>query len=62
MSRAEALAAVRRLTLGLEPDLAGTHRLLERIASHPDAEILRDALLDLGARSILDIQENKSAA
>jgi len=50
MTRAEALAQLGRLAVGLAPDL----RLLERIAGHEDAEALRDALVEVGATALLD--------
>ncbi len=59
MTRAGALATVRRLALGLDPDLAGVSRLLERIAASEDAEALRDALVDLGAMALLDQESTR---
>jgi hypothetical protein len=56
VTRAEALAALRVLTVGLAPDLAGQARLLERIASHEEHEALRDALTEEGARALLDAE------
>jgi hypothetical protein len=53
MTRPEALAALRQLTAGLPLDNRGTGRLLERVASHDEAEALRDALAELGASSFL---------
>ena len=65
MNRPEALGELHRLASGtdsegrpagakLETNLAGQRRLLERIASHDDAEALRDMLVELGARALLD--------
>ena len=54
MTRGDARVALRRLAHGLDPDLAGRARLLERIAGSDDAELLRDALVELGARELLD--------
>ncbi len=54
MTRTEALDAVRRLAVGLAPDLAGCSRLLERVSNHDDAEALRDVLTEAGARALLE--------
>jgi len=54
MSREEALATLRRLGLGLDPDQAGCSRLLERVAAEREAEALRDALVELGVEALLD--------
>lgn len=54
MTHADAVAVLRSLALGLAPDMAGCDRLLERVAAHPDAEALRDALTELGAQALLD--------
>lgn len=54
MTRLEALDQLRKLAHGLRPDLAGSARLLERIAAHEDAEELRAALVECGARLVLD--------
>lgn len=54
MTRPEALATLRRLALGLPLDVSGIGRLLERIARHDEAEALRDALVELGAKSYLE--------
>ena len=54
MTRPEALATLRRLAGTLAPDLDGVRRLLERVASHDDAEALRSALTELGAAALLD--------
>lgn len=55
MTRDAAIAAVRKLTLGLPPgDMdARAARLMERIASDPRADVLRDALVEHGARALL---------
>ena len=54
MSRAEALATLRALASGLTADHAGVERLLERVVEHDLAAMLRDALVEVGARSVLD--------
>ena len=54
MTRAEALALLRTLAHGLAPDLAGRGRLLERVSVHEEAEALRDALVELGVRVLLE--------
>ena len=54
MTRVEALDVLRRLAVGLEPDLAGCTRLLERVSVHEEAEALRDALTERGAEALLD--------
>jgi len=54
MTRGEALAVLRRLSAGLHPDLEGVRRLLERASVHAEAEVLRDALTEEGARALLD--------
>lgn len=55
MTRPEALDAVRRLAHWLPPgDVEATvARLMERVASTEDAELLRDALTEMGARALL---------
>jgi hypothetical protein len=54
VTRTDALDLLRRLAVGLTPDVAGCSRLLERIAGQEDAEALRDALVELGAEELLD--------
>lgn len=54
MTRGEALAVVYRLAVGLPADLAGAERLLERVAGHEEAEALRAALTELGAKVVLE--------
>ena len=54
MTREDALQALQRLAVGLEPDLAGCARLLERVSVHEEAEVLRDVLVELGVRVVLD--------
>ena len=54
MTRADASAVLHSLAVGLAPDLAGCARLLERVAGHEEAEALRAALTELGARALLD--------
>ena len=54
MTRDQALALLRSLSHGLGPDLEGTRRLLERVSVHADAETLRDALTELGAKALLE--------
>ncbi len=56
MSRSEAERELRRLAVGLRPDIDGARRFMERAASHDQAEALRDALAELGARQVLDDQ------
>ena len=54
MTRAEAVAIVRRLAAGLDPTDTGVRRLLERISVRDDAEALRDALTEAGAAAVLE--------
>jgi hypothetical protein len=54
MTRSEALTLFRSLALGLAPDLGGVARLMERISSRDEAELLRDVLVELGARALLE--------
>lgn len=54
MTKTQALDTVRALAAGLAPTLAGCSRLLERIAGHDEAEALRAALTELGAKVVLD--------
>lgn len=57
MTRAEALAAVRRLATGLpaEEDVdAIVARFMERVAASEDGELLRDVLTELGAKALLE--------
>jgi len=54
MTRVEALEELRRLGHRLTPSPAGVARLLERAAAHDEAEVLRDALVECGARLLLD--------
>lgn len=54
MNRPEALAVLRTVAGRLEPDAAGCARLLERISTQAEAELLRDVLVELGARALLD--------
>jgi hypothetical protein len=54
VTREQALAAVRRLAIGLETNQAGVARLLERVSQHHAAETLRDALTELGAEALLE--------
>jgi len=54
MTHAEADLALHRLAVGLEADVAGVLRLLERIAGSDEAEALRDRLVELGAAALLD--------
>jgi hypothetical protein len=51
MTRSEAVAVLRGLAGGLEPDLAG---VLERIAGHDEVEVLRDVLVEEGAAALLE--------
>ena len=56
MTRDEALQEIHRLMLGLpaHEDIDGmVSRLMERIAAHADPELLRDVLVEVGARSLL---------
>ncbi len=57
MTRPQALDVVRRLAVGLGADLAGVARLLERVSVHEEAEALRDALAEEGARRLLEGEE-----
>ena len=59
MTRDEALAALRRPAATIHEPTAdqAVARLLERISGHADAEALRDALVELGARALLEARE-----
>jgi hypothetical protein len=50
-----------RLSTGLPDDLAGQRRLLERGASHDDAEMLRAVIVELGAAAVLGWQPRPAA-
>lgn len=54
MTQPEALALVRALAHGLGPDAAGCARLLERVSTSEQAEELRAALVEAGAKVVLD--------
>lgn len=54
MTRPDAVRELRRLADGLSADLAGQSRLLERISNQDEAEALRDALVEFGARALLE--------
>ncbi len=54
MNRQVALEQLRDLAHGLNADLAGAHRLLERIARSDESEELRSALTEVGALALLD--------
>jgi hypothetical protein len=54
LTREEALAELRRLAVGLDPDLAGVRRLMERVAGSDEAEVLRSLLVEVGAERLLD--------
>ena len=65
MNRPEAFSELRRLArgldsdgrrcgAGLEADLAGVRRLLERLAAHDEPELLRALLVELGAAALLE--------
>jgi hypothetical protein len=54
MTKPEATAVLLGLAAGLEADLEGVRRLLERIAAHDEAELLRDLLVEEGAGALLD--------
>jgi hypothetical protein len=54
VTRELARAELRRLAHGLEPDLAGVMRLLERISQADDPEVLRGLLAERGAEALLD--------
>ena len=63
MTSDEAIEAVRQLTLGLphEDTLDATvARLMERIAASPQADVLRDALVEHGARALVMGQAAKA--
>jgi hypothetical protein len=60
VTREQALTAIRAQAIGLEPDLAGCARLLERLSVHAESECLRDALTELGARALLESIDNGS--
>jgi hypothetical protein len=57
MTRQEALSAVAQRAAGLDADDAGVRRLLERISQADQAEALRAALTELGARAVLEARE-----
>jgi hypothetical protein len=54
LTREAALLELRRLLIGLPADLAGCARLMERISASDHAELLRDVLVELGARALLE--------
>jgi len=54
MTHDQADLVLHRLAAGLQPDVAGILRLLERISQHDEAEALRDRLVELGAAAVLD--------
>jgi hypothetical protein len=54
VTREAALEALRALALGLAPVVAGTARLMQRTSQHEEAETLRAALVEEGARTLLD--------
>jgi hypothetical protein len=54
MTREGAQRLLRSLAGGLPSNLEGERRLLERIAVRHDAEELRDALTERGARAVLE--------
>ena len=54
VTREQAVATLRRLAVGLEPDLAGVRRLLERISQADNPECLRAVLTERGAAALLD--------
>ena len=54
MTHPEAIAAIRSLAAGLEPDDAGFRRLLERISAETEPECLRDALIEMGAKALVE--------
>ncbi len=54
MTRAEAVDTLRRLSAGLPPDDPGVRRLLERISSSDEPELLRDLLVEAGAHAVLE--------
>jgi hypothetical protein len=55
MTRTQAMAALLHLAASISEPSEGeaVARLLERISSAPDPELLRDALVELGARELL---------
>jgi hypothetical protein len=59
MTHSEAMAAIRRLASGLQPDIAGCARLMERLSVHAESECLRDALIVVGRRALLESLEVK---
>lgn len=58
MTREAAAVALAGLTRGLSADLAGERRLLERVSELDEAEALRAALVELGARALLETTAN----
>ena len=54
MTRERAIAELRRLAGGLQADQAGAARFMERISERDDAEDLRAALVEEGARAVLE--------
>ena len=60
MTRTAALEALHRLAAGLPQDDAGVRRLLERASVLDDAEALRDALVELGAKALLEEAGSRS--
>ena len=54
MTRQQARDTLHRLSAGLDVNDSGTRRLLERASTHDAAEVLRDFLVEVGARVILE--------
>jgi hypothetical protein len=57
MTAVEVEHTLEALASDLPADDAGIRRLFDRLAAHSDAEALRDALADVGARTLLDSSE-----
>jgi hypothetical protein len=59
MSRPEAVAALQKMTRGLSPNMSGMAKLLERIARHEEAQVLRFLLIEEGAKSLLTAEQRR---
>ena len=55
MTREAAVADLRRLRRGLPADDRGMRKLLERVSEHQERELLRDVLIEEGARHVLEV-------
>ena len=63
MTRAEAVAALQAIAATLDEAAAGAAalRLLEKVAGHEDADVLRALLVEYGARALVDERRRVAA-